>query len=175
MPLDVDALRGHVDSSLGDEELGLLLNAAYESIDSEVGPAGAVSEYRHGTSGPLFVLGRQAHRITQVIEAGVTLASDDYQLRPSGMTLVRLLDGTHPASRWRSMVDVTYDPVANEARRDRAAIALITLELNYQPGLASETIGSWSERVEGGGSEGGGYAEQREAILASLREEFGIA
>lgn len=175
MTLTVDDLRGHVDSSLSDTALGLLLDAAYEAIDRAIGADGAyddsppsVSEYLTVGPGPLLMLSRSASAITVVTERGTELDPDDYALTGDQL-LRRLDDGTHPRSRWCSPVEVTYEALGNANDRDRAAIGLVKLDLDYQPGVASERLGDHSITFATGSGE---YLAQREAILASLVSGF---
>lgn len=176
MTLTVDDLRGHVESSLGDDALGLLLDAAYEAIDKVLGPAGydgagsTVSEYLTTGPGPLLMLSRPASAITSVLEGPdeTALASDDYAL--VGDQLVRRLDtGTNPRSRWLSPVQPVYEAVPDASERDRAAIALVKLDLNHEPGVASERLNDHSITFS---SSSDAYTADRDAILGSLAAGF---
>jgi hypothetical protein len=151
-------------ASLADASLQALLDAAYASIDQRVAPSGTMRE-RLVATGPLLMLSRPADIVTEVIENGVELDDDDFELR--GTVLLRLSTGPHGSWRWRGPVDLTYIPVEGDSLRDTVALQLVKLDLNTQHGLASQTIGDWSETYETGG---GGYMEQREAILSALRE-----
>ena len=180
MTLTVDQLREHVDSSLTDPELGRLLDAAYESIEAVIGPGGdddypaTVTEVLTVGPGDLFMLSRPASAILSISEsrsAPTTLAADDYQL--VGTQLVkRLRDGTHSRSSWHGQVTVSYTALADENRRDVAAIALINLDLTYQPGLQSEKLGDHTVTYSFGGSGASKYQDERAAILASLAGGF---
>lgn len=178
MTLTVDELRGHIETVLSDEALGLLLDAAYEAIDAILGSGGdedyaaTVTEIL-SPGGDLLMLSRRASAITAVTEGVRTptdLATDDYQL--IGDQLVRRLsDGTNGASRWRDRVQITYTAFADENERDRAAIALVKLDSDYQPGVQSERLGDHS--ISFGFSQGSStYTEERDAILASLGGGF---
>lgn len=172
MTLDVDALRGHITTDLGDEALGLLLDAAYEAIDAVIGAGGAeeyptsVTEVITPGPGPLFMLSRPASVIASIEECDTALAADDYELITDQMVR-RLSDGTNPASRWRGRCIVTYH-VNDLASRDRVAIALINLDLDYTPGLQSERLGDHSITANVLRS----YDAERDAILASLTSGF---
>lgn len=177
MTLTVDDLRGHVESSLGDDELGLLLDAAYESIDHAIG-AGGSDDYPATitelltTGGDLLMLSRPASAILSVTEGAATptdLVDDDYQLIGDQMVR-RLRDGTNSATRWRGRVQVTYTAMPDESRRDAAAIALVKLDESHAPGVMSERLGDHAITYGQQGSKG--YAEERAAILASLLPGF---
>jgi hypothetical protein len=102
--------------------------------------------------------------VSEVIEGTTTLAADDYELRSTGYTLRRLTGGTNPASFWRDRVRVTYTPLSDLALREVAQIELVKLDVAFNPTLAAQTIGSWSETYQQGKS----YPDQRADILASL-------
>lgn len=177
MTLTVDDLRGHIESSLGDTELGLLLDAAYESIDALIGPGGSedypasVTEILTVGPGDLFMLSRPAESITSISEsrsAPTTLDPDDYELIGNQMVR-RVRDGTNPRSAWHSQVTVTYEPLADANRRDVAAIALVKLDIDHSPGVVSERLGDHSIAYAQGDT---AYAEEKAAILASLTSGF---
>lgn len=163
--LTVTEAREHLDTELGDEALERLLVAAYQDIADYAGTATSVSELLMPGSGELLRLSRRATAVTSVIERGTALADDDYQLR--AQTLERLATGTHPSSRWHGRVDVTYTPFDDEDRRDQAALALVRLDLNHNPGLMSQSLGAWSETYQNNATSSD-YPAQRAAILATL-------
>lgn len=180
MTLTVDDLREHVESSLTDTELGRLLDAAYETIDHAIGPGGdddypaTITEVLTVGPGDLFMLSAPASAILSVSEsrsAPTTLATDDYQLIGSQL-VKRLRDGTHARTGWHQQVTVSYTALADENRRDVAAIALVNLELTYQPGVQSEKLGDHSVTYSFGGSGASKYQDERAAILASLSGGF---
>ena len=168
MSLTVAQFREHVTSSLGDEAVQRLLDAAYESLVGALGPYeedGSITEIITPRSiGPLLMLSRRAESLSEVIEGDTTLAADDYELRSSGNVVRRLDDGTNPASYWRNRVYVTYLPQSDLALRAIAQLELVRLEIAFNPLLVSQTIGSWTETYQQGKS----YPEQRADILAAL-------
>lgn len=168
MSLSVTDLRLRVTSSLGDVALQGLLDAAYEAIDAYAGDSGPVQELLTASgNGPLLMLSRRALAVSSVIEHETTLADDDYELRSSGQMLYRLNTGTNPRRTWRAVrIDVTYTPYIDDADRDRVAGELVKLDLNYKPGLVSETIGDWQEQFAR--NDLFNYQTERAAILASL-------
>lgn len=169
--LDVDGLRLHVTTELGDTALGLLLDAAYEAIDAHAGTGGSedypasITELITPGPGDRLMLSRPASSVTSVREGTTDLESDDYELI-GGQMLVRLDDGTNPQSRWRGRVEVVYPALPDENERDRVAIALVKLELDFSPGVVSERLGDHSITFAQGAASA--HAEQRAAILASL-------
>jgi hypothetical protein len=167
MSLDVTALRQHIETELADEALARLLEAAYEAIDEAVGAAADVSEYFR-VHGDLLLLSRRAESIASVTENDTALETDDYELRPSGLTLRRLDTGTNPRRHWHRRIDVTYRAYNDESERDRVAVELVKLDLAYSPGLVSQSIGAWSETYTTGTGSSLDYAAERATILASL-------
>ncbi len=167
----VTMLRQFVVSSLSDAALGTYLQAAMDAIDDVLGPV-TVHERIRSCRGDMLSLGREAESITTVVEGwgAVTLAADDYELSDSGMVLYRLHTGTNPGYHWHGRVHITYVRSDDTAARIRAAVALVKLDLSQQPGLASQSIGTWSETYAVGRS----YEEQRDAILAGLTSGIGI-
>jgi hypothetical protein len=166
MSLTVAEVREHVETELGDEALQRLLDAAYQAIDAEAGQGGDRSELLH-PGGDLLFLSRRAESMTSVVERSTTLDATDYLLRPGGLLLQRLSTGTHPSSRWHGRIDVTYRAFGEEAERDRVALALLSLDVTHQPGLASQSLGAWSESYQPT-TDTTGYTQERAAILASL-------
>ncbi|MCC6619476.1 MAG: hypothetical protein IT341_10620 [Chloroflexi bacterium] len=169
MALSVEELRGHVQTQLGDAELTLLLNAAYDAITERYGPSGSITERRVGASGRLLMLAHRASAVTAVVEDGDTLAANEYALRPRGRQVERKDTGTNPGSLWRGYVDVTYTNGISDSQRDRVAIALVKLDVNYQPGLTGERLGDWQASYAANSVFN--YEIEREAILASLEPD----
>jgi len=165
MPLSVTQMRAFVTTSLSDEALLILLDAAAEAIVAEIGYPGSTSERMHAR-GDLLMLSRPALSVTSVTEDGTALAADDYDLSFSGQTLRRLDDGTSPRGYWRGWVVVASLPRDDTATRQRVQRELVMLDIAFHPGLVSQTIGTWSETYATGSQ--ATYAEQRAAILASL-------
>lgn len=175
MTLTVDDLRDFVETSLSDPSLGLLLDAAYEDIDRVLGLAGyddepaSITELLTVGPGDLLMLSRPAEAVVSVVEDDDTeLDDDDYELLRDQM-LRRLDTGTNPRSCWYRRVKVTYAPLSDVASRDRAAIALVKLDLSNEPGVQSERLGDHSITFATGTSS---YLDQREAILASIAGGF---
>lgn len=179
-PVSAAAFTAAAPNSIDADHLLRLLDAAQEAIDARYGALYAAdSNTEQGQAreimnvhGDLLVLSRRAASVDQVIEdrfTPTTLASNDYELLPDGQTLRRLSTGTHTAYRWGHRVDVLYTPLSDVASRELAQINLVRLEISFNPGLAGQTIGSWSETYI---TSGKSYAEQREEILDSLVPPF---
>jgi hypothetical protein len=175
-PLTIAAFEEHVTTTLGDNAIERLLDDAEAAIIAYAGPS--IDEYvvtdmteRFRPRGPSILLSRRATDIVEVTEYAhradpTTLAADDYALSSSGLMLRRLRDGTNPATAWHPDVDVTYSPYSDTATREVTQLELCRLEIAFNPGLASQTVGAWAEAYTANGRS---YAEQRDDILARLR------
>ena len=165
--LTVTELREHVTSSLSDDELQRLLDAAYESIDAYVGVEGSITELVTGQR--YVVLARPADTITSVVEdygasSPTTLAADDYIVHPGGYILERITGGTNSRSGWYRRVFVTYVPTDTQAIRDVVAIGLIDLDISVSPGMTMEQVGAWTRQF----GQTKTYEELRQEVLARL-------
>lgn len=157
-------------TSLTDDALVPYIQAAWHDVKNTAGPRGERTEYRRG-HGHLIELGRPIAAVTEVVEGTTTLAADDYTVTVTGESLRRLSDGTHPRHGWHHQVKVTYLPVDDLAERRRVAIGLVTLDLQYRPGLTGQTQGQWSETYSAASAD---YQLQRDALLATLGAAFSV-
>lgn len=164
----VARLRGFVTTGLSDADLQLLLNAAIAEVDRALGPP-AVREHLRAR-GDLLLLSQAADSVTSVIEdergGAIELEVDDYELSDTGQVLYRLRTGTNPADWWRGRVDVRYVRRDYSATRIRVIIALVELDLAHKPGLAAQTIGTWSEQYTSNSAFN--YELERASLIASL-------
>jgi hypothetical protein len=168
--LTVEQFRDFVRTSLSDESVQKLLEAAKLAIDQVAGPVGEITEtieaWEWGDGLPRITTKRPMSAVVSVTEyvgdRPIVLAADDY--RVSGYVLTRLGHGTNPRWHWGSRVVVVYATADDAAERDRVQLELVKLDLTYSPGLSSQTIGTWSEAY----TDGATYAADREAILSSL-------
>lgn len=176
--LTVDELREHITTSLVDDALERLLDDAEAAIEQYAGPvASAVDLVDGGVS--KIVLSRPvdaAGDITTIVERSgrtspVTLAVDDWALR-GRYVLERVTGGTNSSSYWRGPVSVTYTPVDDTATRKMVQVDLIKLAISANPGLASETVGAWTQTFASLISKG--VPELRGDILSRLRETAGF-
>jgi hypothetical protein len=167
--LTVGEYRKLAGSSLEDPALQLLLDAAEQAIERELGgPVGEVTEVVDG--GLTYItLRRRASEIVSVTETwdatDTILGADDYRLRYDARSLFRLANGTHPAGRW-GQATVVYAAEDDADDRKRAQKALVELDHNYVPGATAEQIGAWMEQHQQ--SAQWNYQSERAAILATL-------
>lgn len=148
MLLTVDEARLLVTTTLGDDALRMLLDAAEEAIDDAAGPLGsddgvATVVERYAPRGSLIVLTARAQSVTSIVEGTTTLEAAQYALAATGSSIRRLDEGI-PVS-WVGDVVVTYVPRTNIASRQSAQAQLAQLFVSARPGVSSQTIGPWSE------------------------------
>lgn len=168
-------LREHITTSLEDDALQRLLDDAEDAITVYAGPVGSVVEVVPGGY-PSLALARPIDSVTSIrerddLQSPTTLATNDYEQR-GRFGLWRLRFGTNSASYWRGPVRVTYVPVDDTATRKVVQVELCKLEIAFNPALASETVGAWTQTFV---SSQKSYPEQRADILARLRETAGMA
>jgi hypothetical protein len=168
--LTVADVREHLQTDLPDGALERLLDAAYAEIERVAGPAGTRTVVLE-PGGRYLVLPVDEGVITAVREdvdgANLLLAADDWRRR--GTLLERLATGTNPRPAWAGRVSVTLD-VADDAVRDRVALALVLIDVQAQPGLTSQQIGEWRETY----APGTDLAAARREVLASLIAPIGV-
>jgi hypothetical protein len=147
--LTVDEFREHVSTSLEDDAVQRLLDAAEAEIVRYAGAPGSASEVYTG-QGRFITLASPAASIASVTEyrsgTTTTLAADDYFLYPSGLVLERITGGTHPWHCWRGRAVVTYVPADDADIRIGVQLDLVNLALNFEPGKGMEVIGAWTEQ-----------------------------
>jgi hypothetical protein len=152
-------------STLEDPALQMLLDAAEQAVVDRYGSHGvSVTETVDGRSTYIF-LRRRAESITSVTEIDAlgrptTLASTDWELGGDGLSIRRLL------RPWDARATVVSVPVDDTDDRKRVQLELVRLELGYDPGVTSETIGAWSEQRASNAT--WNVHEERERILQSL-------
>src|SRR4029079_5204094 len=91
-----------------------------------------------------------------------TLDASDYLLSADGTLLTRVfLGATNPAYRWGGLTTVTYQQRDDSDARKRVQAQLVALDMRFE-GRQSHSTGDEGESF-------GDYAQQRQAILNSLR------
>lgn len=147
--LSVEDFREHVSTTLEDDAVQRLLDAAEAEILRYAGDPGAASEVYTG-QGRYITLARPAASVSSITETRytttTTLAADDYFLYPSGLILERLTGGTNSSRYWRGRSVVTYVPRDDADIRVGVQLDLVNLALNFEPGKGMEVIGSWTEQ-----------------------------
>lgn len=171
--LTVDELKEHVTTSLVDAALQRLLDDAEAAITAFAGDVASATEIVNGGAARISV-SRPIDAVTAVVErdgsySPVTLATDDWE-QVGRFELARLRFGTNSSSHWRRPVRVTYTPVDDTATRKIVQLELVKLEIAYNPALASETVGAWTQTFASSSGINKTYGERRGDILARLRE-----
>jgi hypothetical protein len=164
--LIVAQLREHVETSLPDAALARILASAEQSIAIWAGPleldeAGVIAD----ATEKLWAPGRSLLRLHQlpVAIASVTDVVNGVEtlLDPSAYRLIerhlRRLGGT-----WGEWTTVVHTPTDDSAVRRTVLEQLCQLELNVQPGMASQGAGGWSESYRA-------YLRQRDELLRAVR------
>jgi hypothetical protein len=166
MAIDVEALREHIETDLGDDALGRLLADAEAAIADRAGVA-AENTIRIQAGRDRFLIlpyaigGDDAiDSIVEVIDGvDVTLDVSDWKWW-GGRTLERLYTGDNARSAWWSEVAITFTPTEDDARRDRVTIDLVRLAVQHNA-LKSESAGDYR-------AESADYQKERNRILSEL-------
>jgi hypothetical protein len=164
--LSVDELREHVETALPDSALERLLASAEQAISAWAGPLEFDEDAVQAVTETVSAPGRTLLRLRQV-PAAITSATDATgadetlldaaEYRISDRYLRRLGGAT-----WGERTTVVYAPADDSATRRTVLVQLVQLELNVQPGMASQGAGSWQESY-------GRYLRQRNELLRAIR------
>ena len=165
--LTVDELREHVETALPDTALERILASCELAITQWAGPLtfdedGQVEDVTEPVNAPgrtLLLLRQAPTAVASVvdIQRGIESDVDATDVRIEGRYLRRLA-----MALWGDQTVVTYTPTDDSAIRRTVLIQLVQLELNVQPGMASQGAGPWSESY-------GKYLRQRNELLRAIR------
>lgn len=167
--LSVPELREHVETDLPDSAVQALIDDADAEIVRRYGPhrdaANPLSIRLMGGHKFLF-LTRPIETVDSITETAggveTELAADDYRVWYEGFALQRRSDGTNVASVWGEEVVIAYVPQDDTAIRQRVAIDLVRLAVQYQA-LRNERVGDYNAaHVD--------YREERELLLAAIQD-----
>ena len=167
MAISLATLRSRVETDLEDAVLQIVLDAAFEEIAAYAGPKQS-TEVKLSRGAQWIVLDRAIDAIQYVQEwrrsnssGAVNLAIDDYRI--VGITrLLRLTDGTNPAPCWGDEVQITYRPLVLDSLRDRVALSLCLLDIEFSAYDEQES-GDWAGDQKD-------FTERRRSVLAQLNE-----
>lgn len=177
MALDLSIVRQHVETGLVDAALTRLMEDAVEEVEARFGTDDPVTETIR-TSGEKIVLRRAAQSITSVstiASDGSATALDPSEYELNGRVLERLSGGvisydwvTHydAPEGWDAKVRVVYVPVPEATLRDRVALDLIRLAVQYQA-LQTQKVGDYSMSAVD-------YHNERERILRGVANRRGL-
>ena len=165
--LTVAQLREHVETSLPDAALERILASAEQAIATWAGPleldeddiVADVTERVWAPGRALLRLHQLPTAIVSVTDVhdGIETPLDPSAYRLAGRLLRRLGERT-----WGEWTTVTYTPTDDSAVRRSVIVQLCQLELNVQPGMASQGAGGWSESYRT-------YLRQRDELLRAIR------
>jgi hypothetical protein len=169
--MELATLRAFVETDLADASLQALLDAAEEDMRGALGPDATMVEERYMSGERYFNLARPTKVVSSITEtdasgASTTLAVSDYRIEQERMRLERLDLSTsaNPKSGWAGQVKVTYVP-NDLARRNRALVQLVQLEVDFRPGSKSESNGDHSRTSQD-------YDAERDRIIAAAQSRW---
>lgn len=180
--LTIAQLRAYLTTTLGDDDLTRLRDAAELEILSQAGPLGERTDVRWPRGDSIILFGAPIGSIGSVVERDpwitpITLNTTDYVA--GRRSLRRIPYGNHPPYSvtlpyaWSERVDITWTPVDNTAARVAALIQLVALSIR-QPDAAliqSRTVGAHTVTYAHGGT-GTGWLDDKLAILGQLSDNF---
>jgi hypothetical protein len=149
-------VKAQVKTSFTDATVVGIINDLDRQLTEHVGPRSGVG-YKLDLEpylATVLALPRPAATITTAVEytdsgsdpTKTTLQGDDYELNATADELRRLSSGTNARSTWGWHVELTYDPVDDEVRRNQVLIQLCRLEINYRSSTA-ESVGDFSRSL----------------------------
>lgn len=159
--LTVDELRGHVETSLDDDALGRILDACEAELVRWAGPL-TFTDYDapDPVTETVYWRGRTFGQLRQVpatdgvqtvVEWNSGTASELVEWDPDDGTGDWRTDGAGylyrmpTGLRWGDRADVTYVPGDDRAIRRAALIMIVKGDLNFEPGMGSQSAGGWQE------------------------------
>jgi hypothetical protein len=168
MSVDLDQLRSRVETDLDDSTLQRILDANVKAIDRAAGSATAESEDHLAINSDWISVLRPVAAVVSIIERtshtsdAVTLSANDYRL-VGKYRFLRLGDGDNPARCWGAHVQLDYTPEVDTAVRDRVAIDMSHVDIEYRP-FDEEKVGKgeWEGKAD--------WKKQRRELLSQVRE-----
>lgn len=167
MAVTVEDLRARTDTDLDDPTLQRILDAAVEAVNRAAGSPTEETEAQLARNSDWTSVLRPVSSITSIVERQrsssdpVTLAADDYRL-VGKYRIFRFTDGTNPARCWGDELLITYVPEADTATRDRVALDLSALSIEFRA-YEREKSGDWDGEQKL-------WRQRHRALLAQVRE-----
>jgi len=159
--LTVAQFREHMsdDVALSDDVLTIMLDANEAAINRRVGPPSGAVETFYSYGATLLPLRSEPQVITSVTDyfandGTLLVEDDDYRIRGSSVERVNGL--------WGERTVVEYLPANTAAERIVVLVQLMKCDLNYEPGMLSQSGGGAFEAYTSG------HMAEREAILDRL-------
>lgn len=174
----LDRAKERIETDLSDLELQSMLDQVTQEIEDRFGASGQITVHRDGGGKFLGLTrpldGSQSATVTEISprdsadpSARTELAADDYRILHGGRTLERLAGGTNGASRWAGLVEVTYTPVSDAAKREEVILKVVAIDAAFR-GVKSERAGDWQASYPDA-------AAERELLIMSLQPRPGLA
>ena len=167
MSIDVGDLRLRVETDFDNATLQRIVDSAEKAVARAAGSATSEVETIEAFGARFLVLSRRVSAFVSITERlrfssdAVTLSANDY--RQSGdYKLLRLADGDNSSSFWGSEVVVTYTPEVDTEVRDRVALDLCQVDLEFKA-YDSEKSGDWSGSLKD-------WKARRRELLQQVRE-----
>lgn len=167
MALTVTDVRARIKTGLDNTTLQRMLTAAEKSVARSAGSATVAVETYDAMGNQWISLRRRSTAITSIVERRsygsdpVTLEANDWR-KVGGYKLLRLTGGTNSASTWGREVIVTYVPEIDAEIRDRVALDLVELDVEFRA-FDSESVGDWAGVQRD-------YKATRRDLLSQVRE-----
>lgn len=168
MAVTLDQLRERVETSFDNTTLQRILDANVKAIDRAAGSAVLESEDHLASNSDWVSVLRPVAAVVSIIERRshtsdpITLSANDYRL-VGKYRFLRLTGGDNPARCWGVEVEFNYTPEVDEDIRDRVAIDLCHVDIEYRP-FDEERLGKgeWEGKAD--------WMKQRRDLLSQVRE-----
>lgn len=167
MAVTTSDLLARVETDLDEETLQRILDAAVKSVDRSAGSVSSAVETHRAFGVRQIVLSRRHDSITSITERrsddadAVALSANDYR-ESGGYRLLRLPAGDNPASSWGVEVVVEYVPEVDTEVRDRVALDLALMDIEFRA-FDREESDDWE-------GEQRDYKARRRELLRQVRE-----
>ena len=168
MTITVADVREKLPSDRTDAAIQRVIDAAVTAIARAAGNATTQTDEGDSSGSQWFLLTRIPTAFTSVTErrrhsdAAVTLAADDFR-QVGNYKLLRLSDGTNPASVWGKEVIVIYTPDVDTDVRDRVTLDICVVDLNFQAFDREKAGANWEGEQKD-------YKARRRELLRQIRE-----
>lgn len=167
MAVTIDDVKARVETDLDDPTLQRILDSAVAAVNRSAGNATSQTETVNASGSRWVVLSRRKEQVESITERrtydsdAVTLTSSDYR-QVGDYKLLRVADGSEAALTWGQEVVITYIPEIDPDIRDRVAIDLCQVDIEFRA-YERESVGDWDgEQTE--------WRARRRELLAQVRE-----
>lgn len=167
MAVTIADLKLRVETDLDDTVLQRILDSAVAAVDRSAGNATSETETVNASGSRWIVLNRRHDTIDSITERryhdsdAVTLSSNDYR-QVGDYKLLRIASGDNESLTWGEEVVIAYTPEVDQDVRDRVALDLCQVDIEFRA-YEREEVGDW----EGEQKE---WKARRRELLAQVRE-----